>query len=224
MLIAFTGQLGSGKNLAAERLAHIVDLPVIYLSFAKKLKESAATLFGINPSEWEVLKNEPDSLVSLEGGNHRIEGQGVVRKLYAEITVREFLQRYGTEAHRGIFGDDFWVDQCLADSYKDDDFNLYLLTDCRFPNELKGIEKRGGYSIRVLSGNEPRIVYDEFGHAINADTNQVIHPSEIPLTHTTFVVNNSVRDDDFRYLDHQLKEIAWQLELPLKREEKSVYV
>ena len=29
------------------------------------------------------------------------------------MTFREFLQRYGTEAHRDVFGKDFWLEYTL---------------------------------------------------------------------------------------------------------------
>ncbi|MCK9429980.1 MAG: hypothetical protein M0R17_08240, partial [Candidatus Omnitrophica bacterium] len=77
-----------------------------------------------------------------------------------EYTVRELLQLFGTEVGRQIHSD-FWINALFAD-YKlidhrtmqdPDDSNItypsWIITDLRFPNELKAIEDRGGITIRV---------------------------------------------------------------------------
>ncbi len=70
--------------------------------------------------------------------------------LVADMTVREFLKRYGTESHRDVFGQDFWVDQVLPSS---DPTAAYqrsfwrentVISDVRFPNEISRLKSYGG--------------------------------------------------------------------------------
>jgi hypothetical protein len=71
-----------------------------------------------------------------------------------KLTPRWVLQYWGTEVCRRAFHDDIWVaslENRLRQS-KDD----IVITDCRFPNELKAIRKAGGKIIRVKRGAEPK--------------------------------------------------------------------
>src|SRR3954469_23707179 len=109
MIVALTGFKGSGKDTVAAEL--IKNHGFERRSFADSLKRSAAALFNILPSEWEVLKNDDTAYVSI---GHKGEPEGLASHMWSptrELTVREFLQRYGTESHRDIFGSMFWVDQ-----------------------------------------------------------------------------------------------------------------
>lgn len=63
------------------------------------------------------------------------------------ITGREFLQWYGTEAHRDVFGTDFWV-EALFDHVEangpDFGYDLLVIPDCRFDNEAAAVVAHGG--------------------------------------------------------------------------------
>lgn len=203
MILAFHGKLGSGKDTAGERMARMVDQPAIQISFARALKASAAALLDIDPLDWETYKNDPDVLIHLSVGyttargvDLDVEEPNVIR----QFTAREFLQRYGTEAHREIFGSDFWVEQALSVVSHWNDF--YYVTDCRFPNEATAIRKRGGYIVRV--------------HGENEETGGHISEAGLPDELITFEIDNSVRGDSFFSLDQQLLSIASYLGLPLK--------
>lgn len=81
-----------------------------------------------------------------------------VYKLYHEalnyeeekMTVREFLQRLGTDAVRKGLHDNAWVNSLFA-TYKDGD--NWLVSDMRFPNEFDGIKERGGITVRIVRGD-----------------------------------------------------------------------
>jgi len=89
------------------------------------------------------------------------------------MTVRDFLQKLGTDGLRNGLHDNVWVNALMADykriEYGDDEQGQYpnwIITDCRFPNEAIAIKNAGGIMIRVdRPGVEP----------INN------HPSEIGL-------------------------------------------
>lgn len=213
-LVAFHGRLGSGKDTAGERLASMVAVPANRLSFAAPLKESAAALLDIPVEDWETYKNDPEVKILLQvgwteeevptGDPHKTvtaEAPNIVR----EFTAREFLQRYGTESHRGIFGDNFWVQQALAQyQYSPSHPELTYVTDCRFENEALAVLQLGGVIVAVIGENE------ETG----------THASETPLPVglTTFAIDNTTRDDNFAALDSALMSLCATLGLPVKKE------
>lgn len=213
MLIGFTGKLGSGKDTAGERFANLVEEEGIRLSFARPLKESAAALLDIDPLDWETYKNDPDVQIHLTVGYREphfaldsqtgnaigeLEEPNVVRT----FTAREFLQRYGTEAHRDVFGQDFWVEQAMRDYFRSRGYFHYV-TDCRFENEAKSILAHNGLIIRVLGANE--------------ETGTHVSEAGLPDEYINFVIDNSVRGDDFRNLDLQLYQLAQTIGLTPSR-------
>lgn len=191
MVVGFTGKMGSGKDTAGERLAFLSERPATRLGFADLLKESAAALFDFHPSVWETAKNDPNATITFEQGGEQIK-----------LTAREFLQRYGTEAHREIFADDFWVDAALVPA-KHDRRGLYYVTDCRFPNEAEQIKRMGGVVIQVHGPGESAVVL----HA----SEQQLAPELID-----FHILNENRDDGYQALDTALRSIAAMVGIPLK--------
>lgn len=203
-LVAFNGKLGSGKDTAGERLAAMSQVSATRLSFARLLKESAAALFGIPVEDWEKYKNDPDVKILLQVGwtTEMVMGEEVdVPNIIVELTAREFLQRYGTESHRDIFGADFWVEQALRNYYYEAT-GLTYITDCRFENEANAVRALGGVVVNV----------------IGADDNTGTHLSEagLPSNLVNFVIDNTKRDDGFESLDQQLRSIASIVGVPVQ--------
>jgi hypothetical protein len=226
MIIGFGGALGSGKDTAGRRLAQMVDMPSVQISFAAKLKASVAALFDVPVGDFDRWKNDPSvkvfvsdgEYVAYEDDENHLTGPLVIR----EFNWRQILQRYGTESHRDVFGQDFWVDQAL-NAATDPDV-LYYVTDVRFDNEVDGVVRRGGPVVQVLTGNEPEIVerfmQDHEGvetvFYYDAETGDKIHPSEVPPNGFTRTLMNDVRNDGFANLDKQLRDLALERGLPLK--------
>lgn len=142
--------------------------------FADKLKLSAARIF------------EPD--ISLEDAvawcdevkeHGELSVLNDLRREGIEISGRQFLQHYGTEAHRDVFGSDFWVDAVLppggwngADppefwgNFPGADFAV--VTDVRFPNEAERV-------LELPDGEVWEIVRQD-------NETDDIHASETPLS------------------------------------------
>jgi hypothetical protein len=184
MLVGLNGQLNSGKDTIYER-AKLKYPTAIRLSFADKLKDSVCALLGISRDVLEAMKNDPGSLVATSGAGWTRSSQ----------TMREFLQRYGTEAHRNIFGQDFWVAQGLKEydlwptkNRGSIENHHFFVTDCRFPNEIEAIKARGDEIWRV-HGPDDKDLTD--------------HPSEqrIPDDMIDVEIDNTRRDDNFKSLD-----------------------
>ena len=192
MIVGLHGKMGAGKNEAAKRLALIAP-PVVEVSFARKLKESAAALLDCTVADLELWKNDPDKQVAV-GGIY--DALGFTPFKNKTQTVRSFLQRYGTEAHRDVFGQDFWLDAALPTArngirgrvaYDD---ALYVVTDVRFENEAKRVRDLGGI---VVGGIGPA-----------RDTGS--HASEQEIDCDCWI-DNTRRDDGYASLDASLRNL-----------------
>lgn len=181
MLIGLHGKKQAGKDTVFERAAHLMRdvLPVERVSFADLLYRSAAASLGATVDQLQRWKTDPRVRVMVGDEHGRFTG--------GEQSIRQYLQRYGTEAHRDIFGTDFWVDQV---SLSDHVGRIVMVTDVRFPNEARAVKAAGGQVVRVLG---PEAESDD-------------HASEIPLEAelVDVTVYNRVRDDDFRSLDYRV--------------------
>lgn len=149
--------------------------PYVVKKFAGKLKEVATLLTGIPvekfedqefkqqflPEEWnryrylahngEVYHMGPKS----DMPKYNINGFREDR-----MTVRELLQKLGTEAMRDGLHPDTWVNALMADYIGVYDIDTdrttwpsWIITDTRFPNEAQSIHANGGIVIRVVRGN-----------------------------------------------------------------------
>lgn len=119
---------------------------VIRKSFADPLKISAARALGYQGNEDGCL----DLCNRLKkSGNIDVWADGINPMT---ITGREFLQFYGTEAHRDIFGYGFWVDASLPLDFKHDG-KIIIFTDVRFTNEAQRIIDCGGEIWEIVRGD-----------------------------------------------------------------------
>jgi hypothetical protein len=121
--------------------------------FAGKLKDIASHLTGIDIEDFEDQDFKKTNL-GPEWWTTCDEG-------HQPMTVRDFLQKLGTDALRIGLHDNVWVNALMAD-YKGTDLgewkgekvyseNLpnWIITDTRFPNEAKAIKDKGGIIIRI---------------------------------------------------------------------------
>lgn len=201
MLIGLNGQMGSGKNTVAERARLVIErwanlngtkpIEVIEISFADKLKDSACALLGITREHMEHYKNLNDVEIVLYDP-HGDHGLRYAFDDNVTLNMRLFLQRYGTEAHRDIFGDGFWVEQAFKDV--NHRLKFAFVTDVRFPNEAEAIRERHG------------TIWNIKGPDFNPEPT---HPSE-QILHTDLIdveILNRYRDDDFHALDSTLEHL-----------------
>ena len=115
---------------------------------------------------------------------------------------------------RKAFHDDIWIaslENKLRNS-KDD----IVISDCRFPNEIKSIKDAGGIVIRVRRGDEPEWYKDaanmnagdrcmNYALAKNRMSKLGIHASETAWVGTKFdavMDNNGTIDDLFAQVEH----------------------
>ena len=144
MIIGICGFIGSGKDTIADYLVNLHHFR--RESFANSLKDAVAHVFG-----WDRTLLEGRTKHSREWREKRDDWWS--ERLGMEITPRFILQQWGTEVCRRAFHDDIWIaslENKLRNSRDD-----VVITDCRFPNEIKAIKAAGGQVIRVVRGPEP---------------------------------------------------------------------
>lgn len=148
MIIGLTGKRLSGKDTAGAYLVEHYGFERV--AFADKLKEGVAALFDITREEVDEYKGQendgiPYAEVILQVGSNEYSWTWV-----------EFLQRFGTDMGRKVWGWDFWVNLAFVDPVEFyharehyDDRNI-VVTDVRFDNEAERIIKLGGTIIRLI--------------------------------------------------------------------------
>lgn len=143
MIIGLVGFAGSGKGTVGDLL---VDKYKFYkLAFADSVKDATAAIFG-----WPRHLLEGDTDESRAFREKKDEFWSA--KLGYDLTPRLALQKVGTEAGRDVFGDNLWI---TSTERRMIELDNVVVTDVRFPNEIKFIQKMGGFVIRVIRGPEP---------------------------------------------------------------------
>ena len=143
MIIGICGLIGSGKGTVGDIL---VEQGFTKVSFADKLKDGVATIFGWNRAmlegdtdESRQWREQPDDFWTQETGRN--------------ITPRIVLQEFGTECMRDGFDDSIWVS--LLKKQMLDNPGDYVVPDVRFRNEQDMIRELGGEIWRVQRGDIP---------------------------------------------------------------------
>ena len=199
MIIGVCGFIGSGKDTIADYLTNFHGFR--RESFAASLKDAVAGVFG-----WDRVMLEGRTKEAREWRERRDDWWS--NKLGMEITPRWVLQYWGTEVCRKGFHDDIWItslENKLRNSRDD-----VVISDCRFPNEIKSIKSAGGIVVRVVRGAEPEW-YNYAVAANNGDQTQQryldsfnIHASETAWVGTDFdrvLDNNSTIDTLFKQVE-----------------------
>ena len=143
-IIGIVGFIGSGKDTVADYLVNFHRFK--RESFANSLKDAVSVIFG-----WDRELLEGRTKESRNWRETRDEWWS--KRLKQDITPRWVLQYWGTEVVRKGFNDDMWVaslEHRLLNTKND-----IVITDCRFPNEIKAIRAAGGKVVRIKRGPEP---------------------------------------------------------------------
>lgn len=163
----------------------------------------------------------------------------------SHLIVRELLQVIGTDLFRNQLHEDTWVNALMSEykgtTYTDissdcprqgvydvtetdevmygsikTDYPNWIITDVRFPNEVKAIKDRDGIVIRVDKITDNVL--------IDNDTRAIIdypHKSETALDNATFDYTVSAKQGDIESLIQQTKEILIKEKLLCLNENKN---
>jgi len=114
-----------------------------HYAFASTLKELAVGLFSLTKEQCYGTDSQKNTLTWMQWENMpAYEGDKQGR-----MTAREFLQYFGTDICRKIYSD-VWTDRTLGDISREEPL-IALVSDCRFPNEVKAIKDAGGKIVHL---------------------------------------------------------------------------
>jgi len=210
MIIGVCGLIGAGKDTIADYLVNIHEFRRD--SFAATLKDAVAAIFG-----WDRDMLEGRTRSSREWREQPDEWWSA--RLGRTITPRWVLQHWGTEVCRQGFHDDIWI-ASLENKLRQTEDHV-VISDCRFPNEIRAIRQQGGHVIRVVRGPEPD--WYEWALAANSDRHwsmedprerlrqRGIHASETAWIGTRFdrVISN---DGTLDHLYQQINDLVRDLQ------------
>ena len=145
MIIGICGLIGSGKDTIADYLQNIHQFR--RESFAHALKDAVAQIFGWDRELLEGRTKES------RHWREQVDTWWAKRLNMPHLTPRHVLQVWGTEVARRSFHDDLWI-AALENKLRKTTDDV-VISDCRFPNEIKSIKNAGGIVIRVVRGPEP---------------------------------------------------------------------
>lgn len=186
-IIGVHGKKNAGKDTVFHRIDYLVGARRV--SFADKLKEFVANVFGITLEQIEAWKNDPAITVSINDDN--------LFDVVTSHTFRSHLERVGTEGGRMTFGYDFWVQRCNLEHAVGD---TIVIPDVRFDNEAERIRSEGGKIIAIAGWDGPGS-----GH----ESDDGISPWLVD-----YEVDNDNHDDGFASLDEQLQVILNEIGIP----------
>lgn len=186
MIIGLSGYAGSGKDLTAkliqyccmkdkdialDEVTHDSQSFILEMKsnwqikkFSGPLKKIASILTGISIDKFEDQEFK-NTLLGKEWGTVSDNPLNAISpfrdmEFIKLMSVREFLQKLGTDAVRDGLHPNAWVNAVMA-RYKPEVFGYdangspvmsdqnWIFTDCRFPNEAQAIKDRGGVIIRI---------------------------------------------------------------------------
>ena len=176
MIIGINGKIGAGKDTVGTIIQGLLytnkDQSSEIKKFAGKMKQIASILTGISVEKFEDQEFK-ECFLDVEWGTIQDIPLNSIppfadMQFNVMMTVREFLQKLGTEAmrdglHTNVWvnglHENVWVNALFADYKKKSN---WIITDMRFPNEMEAVVKRHGITIRVTrpvkkSKNTPKL-------------------------------------------------------------------
>lgn len=128
-LIGVTGKARSGKDTVATIL--VEEHGFVRTAFADPLKQAAAILF-----DW------PPELAFSDSIKEHLSP-------FWNMTGREIMQKFGTEAMRGAFGEDFWVKRWVIEYARLSPKHSIVVSDVRTDTEANAIRDLGGIIVHL---------------------------------------------------------------------------
>ena len=192
IIIGICGLISSGKDTVADILVNTHEFRRI--SFAGSLKDAVAAIFS-----WDRSMLEGRTKASREW-REQVDQWWANKLDMPNFTPRWVLQNFGTELFRHHFHDNIWI-HSVERKLMSAPVNI-VISDVRFPNEIKSIKDAGGIVIRTHRGPDPSWYQDaldtNLGKSQAMKFRSDVHPSEWAWIGTDFdaVLDNDGTIDD----------------------------
>jgi hypothetical protein len=146
MIIGLLGFIGSGKGTVA---SHLVDeYNFIQDSFAASLKDTCSAVFG-----WPRNLLEGDTKESREW-RELVDPWWSEKLNIPGFSPRYALQVMGTDVLRNHFNQDLWF-ITIQNRIRKNPGQHVVISDVRFPNEIKFIQEQSGILVKINRGPAP---------------------------------------------------------------------
>jgi hypothetical protein len=191
-IIGFSGRKNAGKDTCASVLtSHILetyglstDNPerlVKTYAFAGPLKHMCRQFYGLTEEQCYGTNEQKNSLTRIRWEDFPIPEIAAQHEGF--MTSREVQQYVGTEIIRRMFPNAH-VHATMFDICTDRP-RIALVTDCRFSNEVAGIQELGGKVIRLT-----RVVYPEDNH----ESETALDPENYDWRNFDYILDNQNLD------------------------------
>ena len=177
-IIGVCGQKGSGKDTIGDIICEL-DPTFKKVAFADTVKDLVSILF-----DWDRQMLQGSTPESREW-REKLDPFWT-KELGRDISPRIAMQIMGTDLMRNHLHKNIWI-ICLKRKIMNQEGKNFVITDLRFPNEIRAIKELGGKVIRVERGERPdwwsiASDYNKFGKEMVNDEQlkklEKIHPSE----------------------------------------------
>lgn len=185
MIIAISGFQGSGKDTLSNIM--VEKYGFIKLSFASIVKDVVSIIFG-----WDRKMLEGDTKYSRDW--REIVDEWWANKLnIPDFSPRFAMQYIATDLFRNHFHPDIWL-TCLERQL--DKYENVVITDCRFPNEIKLLKNKNSMFIHIYRNKLPDW-FDDVNKGVSKPPSN-IHQSETGWINNSFdytIENNGSIED-----------------------------
>ena len=162
-IIGITGKAGSGKDTIGTYLN--MRYKFFHESLAAPIKRLVKDVFVVDGKAMNDRIGREEQLAN-----------------WPDWTVRKMLQHVGTEMFRATFGEDIWV-KSLCLRLREIDYDKFVITDVRFPNERDYLRKEYGLNFTLI-----RVVRPGYDGAVSGIPG---HASEAHVLESDFVLDNT---------------------------------
>lgn len=166
-IISLSGLQGSGKDTVADILCERYGYKRI--SFAASLKDAVASVFCWDR---EMLEGRT---AGARAQREQVDEWWSTRLQMPGLTPRRVLQEWGTDVMRNNFHSDIWVASLERQIMTAPANARFVITDCRFPNELNILRRLNAAIWWIHRG----ILPDWWSIAVAGSIPHGIHISEV---------------------------------------------
>lgn len=208
-IISLSGLAGAGKDTVADMLCNNYGYQRI--SFAAALKDCCAAIFG-----WDREMLEGRTAAAREQ-REQVDAWWSARLGIAPagFTPRKALQQLGTNVMRDHFHPDIWIAALERSILNAGPNDRFVITDCRFPNELACLRELGAAVWWIRRGSFPAW----WQAALNCEEIPGVHPSETLWVSTIVGTEGAVEIDNNGTMDElsaKIKGLIRNATLPTK--------